>query len=344
MAKTKTKTQLPESKLLKAMAELESIVEKGDELEDQDPEGGLSAEGTPLSNKAPKGKSTKKSRTASSDDESDVEKADDDDDASIEKMMSASDDESEDSPPPFKKKDKKKTKKSFPPAKASKKDDDASSDDESSDDESSDDASSDDDEPAKKSFRSAAEKDETVAKAIEVSDFLEAMVDQISVAFSQMSKSFAKELQAVEARFNARLDNRVSKSISYQTSFNQRLAQGVSAIGNSIQDEVLDVMKSLVNSPAGAPRGKAVLSKGEINQPPWSGNQGGGQAANGSDAEGSAAELSELSPEAIGEWLFKSAATNKIDPKLILAWEADHYNPETLPAQVRKALVNDLCK
>ena len=56
------------------------------------------------------------------------------------------------------------------------------------------------------------------------------------------------------------------------------------------------------------------------------------------------AELADVSQEAIGDWLFKKSMANQIDSKLILAWEADRYSVEALPVQVRKALVNDLCK
>ena len=183
-----------------------------------------------------------------------------------------------------------------------------------------------------------------MAKAIEVSDFLESMVDQIGVAFSRLAKSFTKELQAVESRLNARIDNRVAKSVAIHQDFNTRLAKAVSAIGNAVQDDVVEVVKSLVNSPASAPRGKAVLSKGEVNQPPWAGSQADNRMANGSGGDDFLAELSELPQDAIGDWLFKKSAVNQIDPKLMIAWEADRYNPEALPLQVRKALVNDLCK
>jgi len=335
MPKIKNKVQLPESKLLKAMAELESVIEKGDDLEDQDPEGGLSTEGTPLSNAAPSGKSTKKSArrssSSSSDDASSVEKGGDDDDdaSSIEK---ADDDSSSagDKPNPFeKKKDKKKSKKVM---KA----------DASSDAGSADDASSDDD--AEKSFREAVEADETVAKGIEVSLFLEAFVDQMGVHLASLQKSFTKQLDAAVSQLNARIDNRVAKSVSFQADFNSRLAKAVASIGESVQTDVVDMIKSFGNAPA-APRGKALLSKSEVNNPPWAGSQGqDNRMANGSEGGDFTAELAELSSEKIGDWLFKKSMKNEIDSKLILAWEADRYDPATLPTQIRKALVDDLCK
>jgi hypothetical protein len=304
------RTKIKESKLLKALAELEGKadeLEKGDALENADPEGAFATEGTPLSNKAPSGKSdTKKS---DGDDDSD----DGDDGSSMAaKAFSASDAESE-AP-------KKKTKKPFPPK-------------------GNDDSSSDDDD-AEKSFRETADGDETMAKAIEVSDFLEAMVDQISLTMLTMGKSISKSIGELESRLNARIDNRVSKGIGLQQEFNTRLAKAITAIGTSVEDQG-DLVKSLANSPATtAPRGKAILSKAEVNQPPW----GGGNNTLAAGNEPDVSELGSLAPDKIGDWLFAKSATNQIDPRVIMAWEADHYDPKTLPENIQKAIVNDLCK
>ena len=318
---TKNKNKIPESKLLKALSELEDAVEKGDPLEDADPEGGFSTEGTPLSASAPKGRSaTKKSSAASSDD----------DDESTAKAFSASDMMS----PKEKKKSKKdKAEKSFPP----KKDD---SDDSSSDDGGSDDSSSDDDDDAEKSLRDAADQDEIMSKAIEVSTFLEAMVDQVSLTLLTVSKSLRKSIAEMESRLNARIDSRVSKGIALSHDFNSRLAKAISSIGTTVEESV-DLVKSLQNAPA-APRGKALLSKSDVNQPPWGGNGGGGvhEMANGSDLS----ELSSLPPEKVGEWLFAKSSRNQLDSKLILAWEANHYDVTTLPEEIQKSLANDLLK
>lgn len=328
-----TKVQLPESKLLKALSELSEDVEKGDALEDRDPEGGLSTEGSPLSNAAPKGKSTKKSARHEStadesdeDDESEVEKSDSE--SIVSKMLSCSGDDDE-SPPPFKKKKSKKVAKAESMSSGS--DDDS----EGADDES--------DEPAKKSFRETAEQDETVSKGMEVSTFLEALVDQLSISLMQIDARVAKSMKRLEERLGSRIDNRVAKSVAIQQDFNARLAKGMKAIGETVQNDVIDMIKSLGDAPA-APRGKALLSKGEVNQPPWSGNQAGeGRMANGSDDD-FVAELGDLSQEAIGNWLFQKSCANTIDPKLIFAWENAHYNVEALPVQVRKSLANDLLK
>ncbi len=327
----KTKTKIPEGKLLKALAELEASIEKSDPLEAADPEGGFSTEGTPLSAAAPSGKSdTKKARGASSSSASSDDSSSDDASSSTAKAFSASDMMSSKDDASSKKKSKK-TAKALPPPK----DHDSSSDDASSDDD-SDDSSS-----AEKSFREAAEQNETISKGIEVSDFLEALVDQVSLTMLKAVAGFQKSIVAMESRLNARIDSRVSKGIALSQDFNARLAKAVSAIGNDVQEQS-DIVKSLSNQPVTQSRGKAVLSKGEVNQPPWGGAGGGGAMADGSDVDYS--ELASIPADKIGDWLFAKSTRNQIDPRLIMAWEADHYNVETLPAEIRKALANDLLK
>lgn len=342
------KTKIQESKLLKALAELEESVEKGDVLEDADPEGGLSAEGEPLSSGAPRGRgeSTKKSRRASSssspvassssDDSSSGD--DDDEDGGAAEAMSAR------RAPLFQKKGKK-----GKVSKAASMSDSSSS----GSDESSDDSGSDESSDAEKSFRDMVEEDETMRKGIIVNPFLEAMVDQISLAMLAMKQSLAKSmvrsLEAMEKRIVAQVGGAVSKSIPSQADFNVRLAKAVAAIGNTVQDDLIgridgmtDMVKALANQPVGSPRGKSVLSKGEVNQPPWSGPGVGDQRGDSGDV--SIEQLRELSTDVVGDWLFKKQAANQIDSRIILAWEADRYNPEALPPQVRKALANDLIK
>ena len=325
------KGKIAESKLLKAMAEIEEYVGKGDALEDADPEGGLATEGEPLSGAAPsgRGEGTKKSRQAAS--RSMASSAD---------SASDGDSESDAAPPkPMKSKKKEKdVKKAAPPpfaASSSSDDSDSSDDDDSSDDESSE---------AEKSFRQTAERDPTVEKAIVVNQFLEALVDQISLAFRGLSKSLTKSLKEVEDRLSARIDDTVAKSSSSQQQFNVRMAKAISAIGNTVQDDLLgmvDMVKSLADQPV-APRGKAVLSKSEVNQPPWGRTNADQRLASGSGDY--VEELREVPSDAINDWLFKGVARGTIDQKLIFAFEADHYDPESLPPQIRKAIVNDLIK
>jgi hypothetical protein len=325
----KTKNKIPEGKLLKALAELEDSVEKGDALEDADPEGGFSTEGTPLSDAAPSGRGETRKAHADDDDESDDESSD------TSKAFSASDMMSSKEAP--KKKKSKKTEKAFPPpkAKAKAKDDDSSSDASSDDDDNGDDDSS-----TEKSFRETVDQDETISKAIEVSDFLEALVDQVSLTMLKVVDGFQKSIVSMESRLNARIDNRVAKGVSLQHDFNTRLAKAISAIGNDVQEQS-DIVKSFSNQPA-QPRGRAVLSKGEVNQPPWGGGQGGGSHM----ADGSAdfGELANLDKDKVGDWLFAKSSRNQIDPRLILAWEANHYDVTTLPEEIKKSLANDLLK
>lgn len=342
------KNRIPESKLLKALAELEDTA-KGDALEDADPEGGLSTEGEPLSSAAPSGRGdgTKKSaarssasspfgsRSSSSSGASSSDSDSDDDDDRAASAMSAR------KPPMPPKKQGKKVSKA---ARSSYSGESESSDDDSSS--SSSDSGS--DEPAEKSFRDRADGDETMRKAIVVNTFIEAMVDQISLAMHDMSKSIRKAFGELEVRLTTHIDNRVAKSAAGQQNFNVRLAKAVAEIGNIVQGELTgmsDMVKSLADQPVSSPRGKAVLSKGEVNQPPWGGRGGGDdrQLAGGSGDDAVQA-LRELRPEVIGDWLYKAVANNKVDQNVVFAWEADRYDPAMLPEQVRKAAANDLIK
>lgn len=348
MGKTKDKT-IPEGKLLKAIAELEEFA-KGDALEGADPEGGLSTEGKPLSDEAPsgRGESTKKSRAAASSPFESGSGDDDDDSASSSGSSGDDDDDGDDdssvseamsarrSPPPKgKTKGKGKTEKSV--RKAERRSSSSSSA-----------ASSDAGSGAEKSFRRQAEGDEVVRKAIVVNDFLEALVDQLSLALHGVQTSIAKSLRKLEDTLTARIDERVSKSTTTQQEFNARLAKAVSAIGTTVQEDLLgmaDAVKSLSDQPVSRPRARAVLSKSEVNQPPWAGAAGvdaDQRLLDGTDER--VAALSNLSQDAIGDGLFKLSARNQVDPQLIMAWEADRYNVEALPMQVRKALANELIK
>jgi len=342
MSKDK-KDRIPESKLLKALAELEDVA-KGDPLEDQDPEGGLATEGEPLSGAAPRGRGeqTKKSRSRASASSpfgpasSSSSSSDDGDDSS--------DDASSPMPPPKKDKKGKKVSKSAKATRSMSSSSDAGSDDESSD------AGSDD---ADKSFREMADDDETMRKGIEVNGFLESMTDQLSLALlhvkESLAKSFTDAIAEMEARLRAHIDESLTKSTAGRREFEVRLAKGIAEIGKTVVGDLLpmaDMVKSLADQPAGSPRGKAVLSKGEINRPPWNGSNAGEDSrllADGSGGDDVEA-LRELGPNTICDWLFKKSALGEIDPKVPIAFEADRYDPAMLPAAVRKAIANDLIK
>jgi hypothetical protein len=317
------KDRIPESKLLKALAELEDVA-KGDALEEQDPEGGLSTEGEPLSDAAPKGRGeqTKKSRGGNPFGNASSSSASSDDDDGD------SDDDDDDPPPPPKKskdKDKKKVSKAASSA-----------------------SSDDDDDDAEKSFRDMAEDDETMRKGMLVNDFLEHMTDQLSLALLHVKEQLTKSIQEMEARLTAHIDDGLAKSVAGRREFDVRLAKGVAAIGNAVVGDLLpmaDMIKSIAAQPAPAARGKAVLSKGEVNQPPWGGpsrtNEDQRLAAGSDDY---VEELRELGTQAINDWLFRKSAQNQLDQNVILAFEADRYDPAFLPSAVRKAIANDLIK
>lgn len=334
--------KIAENKLLKAMAELEGVA-KADPLEDADPEGGLSAEGEPLSQGAPRGKgdSTKKStRRSSSSSSVDSSSDSESDDGEAASSMSFK------KPPPAKRPGK--VSKAVPPASSS-----SSSSSSDDDDSSSDDAGS--DESTSKSFRQAVAEDNDVQEYLNVQPFLESLVVNISDSMARMTRLFKKSLQDTEQRLLAHIDDSIAKSLSGgtpQADFNVRLAKAVAAIGNTVQNELvtvqgdlLEMVKSISNQPV-SPRGKAVLSKGEVNAPPWGGSfavNADQRLASGSDGD-YVEELKELSSDAIGDWLFKKSMNNQLDQRVIMQWEAERYNPEALPLQVRKAIANDLIK
>lgn len=288
-------SKVKEKDILKALNELEELaLAKGDALENADTEGGFSTEGKPLSGKAPSGrgetaKSVKK-------DVSKSESASDMDDASSGK----------------------KTKKAMPPP-----GDDESSDDAGSDDDSDDASPADDDDDSddmSKSLREAADEDETMRKAVEVSEFLESLVDQTSGALQRMEKSITKKLSGS-----------IEKSFAEQGSFNVRLARGVIALGSLVKsqaeqiDQLTELVKSFANAPT-TPRPRAMLTKSDVQQSPI-----GDAHDNNSKA---------LNPEAVVDWMI----TKGVDPLLVTRFETSRYNVSSLPPDIQKALVHDLVK
>jgi hypothetical protein len=208
-----------------------------------------------------------------------------------------------------------------------------------------------DGESAEKSLRDRAASDETMRKGIEVSDFLEAMVDQISLAMLDVGRKVTKAITDMEARLTAHVDASVAKSIvdagAFQRDFNARLAKGIAAIGTTVNalGELPDMVKAIADQPAGGPRGKSVLSKADVNQPPWGApGQRGGQADGSGDGGVDVEALRGIPTKAIGDWLMKGVANNRLDQNVVFAWEADRYDPAMLPPAVQQQLAQDLIK
>jgi hypothetical protein len=293
------KPQYNDRQLLKAMNELEATLQKGgDELLEQDPEGGLSTEGEPLSKKAPKGKGSDAEVTKSDDDSDD---GGSDDGSEEDTAMKGGDDDSEE-------------------------DDDGS--DEGGSDDGSDDESDDESPPmptkksskggkVTKSLRERADDDETLQKAIEISDFLEAIVDQSSETINDMTKALIDDNQVIKRRLH--------KSEQYQRDFNGRLAAGLIAMGRA-QQETLSLVKSLLGQPNVRMR-KSVLSSDEVIEP----------HRRGDDDEAA------IHPAKIADWLFKKAVAGDIDQLNVIQFET-HGQLGALPPDIRKALINDLQK
>lgn len=276
-----------EDKLVKALNELEETVAKGDALQEQDPEGDFAGEGEVLSKKSKQAK-MKKGEVAS-------EEEDDDDDA---------DDMNKGSMPE-------------PADMAS----DEGSDEGDGDDDGSDDES---DEGAEKSFREMADEDESLSKAIEVSEFLESLVDTNSRALSQMRKGLAADLNEALGGF-----------FEQQMEFNTRMAKALTVIGKMVQSiapdikEQTEIVKSFADQPKnGARPHKSVLSKGDINQP--------FQQSNDAQSTGPSRH------DAIMSWLDAKTQAGEIDPVQVASFELARFDPNALPLNLRKSLLSDL--
>jgi len=268
--------RIREEDLLKHLNELEETVEKGDALLAQNTEGGFSTEGTPLSKKS-KIDAAAKAMSAS-----DTDSDEDSDDASSDEGGEAEGGED--------------TEKCG--AKKSEYDD------------------ADDDASTMKSFRERADEDETMRKSIEVSDFIEATVDNLDASLKELDQSL-----------RSTLGSEIAKSVAAQSNFNQRLAKAVVSIGNEMR-EVCDLVKAIANQP-NIPQRKSVLSKSEIVEP-----QLGGMSA------------SDILPsrEAMQGWLIEKAQAGIIDAVKVTEFEQSGYDIGVLPMQMRKALVSDLSK
>lgn len=333
MPKQKTKTT--DRDLTKALEEFEEFLSKGgDGTLPDDPEGDLTTEGESLQRKSKS--ETRKSKKSSR----------------VSKMMSASDmasgsDESSYEEP------KKKVKKSVADDSGSEEDGpDDESESMSSDgdsDESSDESS--DEKPIGKSFREQIAENETVSKAVEVSDFLSALVEENGRYLDGLAKSLRKQLtkglEDIVSKINQHTDARVAKSMAVQSAFNQRSGQALAAIGNLINEQD-DMLKSLGNQPAAPVRGKAMLHKSDVLPLPGQ-SLAKGEPGNPGNEDELASQLAEVPMDKIFDWMFDKVSNPPADnfisvtPMMISTLEADQ-NVGALPFQVRKALVNDLCK
>lgn len=214
----------------------------------------------------------------------------------------------------------------------------SASDMESEDDEDDDESSAGDMKMSKKksvskSFQNALAEDDNVRNAVEVSDFLEAMVDQTTTALSDLEKSLHETvLESHEA---------IAKGLHHESSrrreFETRLAKAVVMIGNQM-NEVTNVIKSLAGQP-NVPQRRAVLSKSEIAPAPLGAPGNGGGVSGG---------LSSLSPSVVVERMLMKAQSGMVTYDQaqfdIIAYESNQYNLGAISDSMRKALEADLLK
>ncbi len=214
--------KVKERDLYKALNDLENLA-KGDALEDADPEGGMSTQGKPLSDKAPKGRgdSTKKSKAAASSSSAAS--------SSMDKADAASDDDSDEG---------------------------------SGDDSGDDDSGENNDESSEdmgKSFRDVAEDDEEISKGLLVSPFLESLVDRMSGTMDDLAKSINTRIDRrfeSQQEFNVRLAKGlvlVGRTMNQLLPLVKEQAEVIKSFGNSpsIQQRKSVLSKSEVVEPDG---------------------------------------------------------------------------------------------
>lgn len=293
--KKAVKTAPTEQDLLKALDELE----KGAiPAQMKDADGGLATEGESLGVSADENaeKVVKKAKKASppmemSDDESSEDESEPDeesDDESEESMSKGEDSES-----------------------VEKGDDDTSSSDRGAHETSS------PDKEMTKSFKEVAEEDDTIAKAIEVSGFMEQLVALTSDSIDSLRKSVV-ELEAGNSQFNT------------------RMRKAIVAIGNATMEN-RDLIKSLIEKLGGVPaprrEGKTLLSKSDIHDRSFTNDDSAGEG-----------ELDHTNPkhrQAVANWLFNKVTKGELDPTIVTMYES---NTAALPLDLMKSCENDLFK
>lgn len=287
--------RIKESALLKALAELEEGVEKGDELQDADTEGGFSTEGEPLSKEAMKD-GGEDADVAKADDSSDDESSDDgDEDDKASKGLGCDH--------VFKGQMACRA----CAGRVAKADDDSDEDDK-------------DDDDTSKSFRQRADQDDTLSKGIEVSDFLESIVNGMSETVEDLKKS---------------VDQRIGTFATERRDFDRRLAKAIVRIGNAVETlgsalgEQDKALRRVMNMPH-VPQRKSVISKSEIVEREFE--------------SGLQDPIRNIPPSSLVNWLTQKAMSREINEMLVFEFEASGYNPDVLPPDVKKSLVSDLCK
>lgn len=201
--------------------------------------------------------------------------------------------------------------------------------DEGSEEESEDDESGADDEsedvPMGKSLAQRAGDDEDVAKGVDVSPFLEALVDQIS-----------NTLEDVRGTLKQSINKSISESTAAQQEFNIRLAKGIVTIGKGLQSlstqvsQLTESLQGLNTAPAGVR--KSVLSQNEIVEP------------RGDEGDEDTGANSPFHHSAVEDWLVQKSQEGQVPIQIITMWESSGRQLHSLPPNIRKACVQDLRK
>ena len=195
-------------------------------------------------------------------------------------------------------------------------DEDASSDDDDDKDKGNgkqDDASGDGDDDDAEAMSKSFREDETVQRAVEVSEFLEALVDQNVEGFVRLHKSLSGNLRKSDARV-IRVEDMLLKST-------MALAKGMTIIAKRLDD-----LTNRLNSTAAPPRPRGILNKSEVVQHPTYDNDGNEQ----------------ITRKQMSDWLVQKAAINEIPDQAVIQFEINGYNPETLAPNIKERMFRDL--
>lgn len=327
----KNKKKLTENGLHKALDDLEGALRKGSIPEEmKNPNGGLATEGEDLADevsaseakksKKPKlsiVKGKKKAMDTSDEDESSDEEGSEDDDMSKAEGSSdegAGDDDDEG----VQKGGKKKVSKRYSASDASSEDDMSKADNSSNEGV----RKSKKSKKVAKSFKQEAEEDDNLNKAMEVSGFLEGLVDRASDSIDEMRKSLVELGE-------------------YNQGFDNKLAKALIAIGKQV-DSQGELLKSLVDRLEGTPDSsrmrKSMLSKSDV-RPRFEGDTDDEEENNMKKADHADPRFRQK----VTAVLLKKAMAKEIDPQYVTMYEAKLGGvPEEIITQATEEVVKSM--
>ncbi len=162
----------------------------------------------------------------------------------------------------------------------------------------------------KKSFAQEAASNEALVKGIDVSNFLESLVDQVGDSIDKITRTVDS------------VDDRINKSERRQSGFNKKLAKAISVVGRA-QLGIIQVLRAMSGRPA-EPIRKSVLNPSEVHQPPLRQEEGRGPTR-----------------QQVARWLGDQAEKGLIPDLVVSEFE---MTGSISDPNIRKALENTLMK